>query len=70
MSKLNLTKKELRVLTWIDDVDGMDNKIEGDNLVIFYTADPKFWELKLSLTDASKTIHDIYDIEEDKLNLN
>lgn len=65
--KLQLSEKELKVLTWMDDVTGMDNRIEGDELVIFYAAMPSYWEQRMSLEIAVDTIHDIYDIEEENV---
>lgn len=63
ISKLNLSKKELRVITWMDDVTGMDNRIEGNELVIFYAAMPSYWEKRINLEDVALAIHDIYDLK-------
>lgn len=65
MSKLNLSQKELRVITGLEDATGMDNRIEGTELVIFYPAMPSYWNLRMSLEDVSEIIHDIYNIEEE-----
>jgi len=64
MTKLNLTQKELKVLTWMEDVAGMDNRIEGTELVIFYKGMPEYWEQRISLEDVAATIHDILNIED------
>lgn len=70
MAKLDLSSKQLKVLTWRDDVFGMDNKIEGEHLIIFYKADPNYWEQKISLEEAALIIHGQYDIEEQERNIN
>ena len=64
-SKLNLTEKQYRVLTWNDDVEGMTNIIEGSDLVIYYELDRAFWEQRISLEEVALTIHDIYDLQEE-----
>lgn len=66
MKSLDLSIKELKVLTWMDDVNGIANRIEGSELVLFYSAMPKYWEQRISLAEVAATIHDIHDIEEEK----
>lgn len=58
-SKLELTTKELKVLTWMDDVTGMTANIEGNEVVIFYEAMPAYWEVRISLDDVIATIEDM-----------
>lgn len=70
MEKMNLTPKQYKVLTWMEDVEGLTNRIEGDELIIFYAIAPDFFEKRISLEDVAATIHDIYDLEEDKYKLN
>jgi len=68
-SKLNLTAKQLRVITWMDDVTGMDNKIEGNELVIFYKGMPTYWEHRISMEDVAEILHDIINIEDENFSL-
>ena len=70
MNKLNLTEKQYKVLTWMEDVEGLTNKIDGQELVIFYAVDPSYFERRIPLEDVVETIHDIYDIEDEKYKLN
>lgn len=49
----------------MEDVTGMTDKIEGTELVIFYSAMPSYWSIRISLEEASEIIHDIYNIEEE-----
>lgn len=63
-TKLNLTEKQIKVLTWMDDVTGITNVIEGNELILFYEVDRSFWEQRISLEDVANTIHDIYNLTE------
>lgn len=56
---LQLTEKEYKVLTWMDDVTGLTSRIEGDELVIFYKAMPSYFEKRISLENVALTIEDI-----------
>ncbi|TDO21908.1 hypothetical protein [Pedobacter duraquae] len=62
-SKIELTQKELKVLTWMDDVTGMVANIEGDEVVIFYEAMPEYWETRISLDEVIATIEDMKSIQ-------
>lgn len=65
MESLSLSTKELKVLTWMDDVAGIANRVEGDTLVLFYSAMPEYWEQRISMEEVAEIIHDIYNIAEE-----
>ena len=64
---LKLTEKELKVLTWRDDVDGMGAYLVGDAVMIVYKAMPSYSPIKMSIDDVIEVLEDIRRVEVERL---
>ena len=59
MTRLNLTEKQLKVLTWLDDVEGMAAYDCGDVVYFHFELMPDFWTKEISKEDFTATLEDI-----------
>ena len=73
-SKLNLTEKQLKVLTWKEDVEGLVAERTENGIVIFYELAPNYERIEISTEDFEATLQDIVAVKTEmktaKLNSN
>ena len=48
---INVTDKELKALTWMEDVSGMVAKDCGSTVKVFYKVDPSFFVQEFTKSD-------------------
>ena len=65
-SKLSLTEKQLKVLTWKEDVEGLVAERTENGIVIFYELAPNYERTEISREDFEATLKDIEDIESEE----
>lgn len=64
---LNLTTKELKVLTWNDDVTGMAAYLTGETVRIVYKAMPSYSPVVMHVDDVILSLEDMRKIEVERL---